>query len=415
MKSNFSKKIVAAWAMFDFAHSSFAGIMATFVFPIYFTHVVVTDGKGDGYWGIMLAISMLLVALLGPPLGAMADIIGKKKRYLAVLTAAAILGTAGMAFVTPGMVVPAMLLFILANFGYEGGTIFYDAFLPEITDRSTYGRISGYGFAAGYVGSLIILALPLLEVPPAPTFLITALFFLVFALPLFFVVPEGRKLVTAPPGVVFQQGFVRLRQTFSKIREHRSVLRFLIAFFFYNDAILTVKAFSGVYADKTLHFTLLELSLFFAMIQIIALIGSIAFGFVSDKRGPKLSITITLYLLIVVVIAAYFATTKSIFFGVGALAGVALGSSQSASRSLMARLTPAEHTAEFFGFYDGFCGKASAIIGPLVFGGLSVVLGDQRPAIVALGAFFVIGLVLLRKVDEHAHVEQHQKLELASV
>ena len=395
-----SRKVIAAWASFDFAHSSFAGIMATFVFPLYFKKVIVGNSHGDAYWGFTLAASMLLVAVLAPPLGAMADIIRSKKRYLAILTAAAILGTAGVAFMGPGMVLPTALLFVLANFGYEGGTVFYDAFLPEISKPSTYGRVSGYGFAAGYIGSFVILALPLLNIPAKPTFLITALFFLVFALPLFFTVPEVGNRIRIPTVTLIKRGFGELRGTFAKLRQYRNVLRFLIAFFLYNDAMLTVKSFSAVYADGTLHFTMMELALFFAMIQVIAMIGSIVFGWISDWRGPKFSIIITLYILIAVVVAAYFTTTKGVFFGVGAVAGIALGSSQSASRSLMARLSPQEHSAEFFGFYDGFCGKASAVIGPVIFGLLAELFGNERPAILMLAIFFILGLILLRRVND---------------
>src|ERR1019366_471569 len=191
----FSKKVIAAWGSFDFAMSSFSGIIVTFVFPIYFRNVIVTNGHGDAYWGFTLSISMLLVAIFTPLLGAMADVLHNKKAFLAVFTSVTIICTVLLYFMQPGMVLLAATLFILANAGYEGGTVFYDAFLPEITTPQTFGRVSGIGYAWGYFGSLMILIVnvPFFETAPKFTFLVTAAFYAVFALPIFFMVPEQRK------------------------------------------------------------------------------------------------------------------------------------------------------------------------------------------------------------------------------
>ena len=409
-----SKKIIAAWGSFDFAQTSFSGIMVTFVFPIYFHKVIVTNGHADAYWGITMFCSMLTVALLTPLLGAMADILRNKKLYLGIFASTTILCTALLYFMQPGMVLVAAILFTIANTGFEGGTVFYDAFLPEITSSSTYGRVSGFGFACGYVGSLAILLInmPLFETAPKTTFLVTAAFFTVFALPFFLFVPERRKQSRIHPVALVRQGFGRLTATVRHIREYRDITQFLLAFFLYNDAVLTVNAFSGIYATVTLHFGMTELAIFFAMVQIIAVMGSLVFGKIADHRGPKFAITITLFIWIAVVTAAYLTTTKTAFYFVGGVAGMALGSSQACSRGLMARLTPPEHTAEFFGFYDGFCGKASAVIGPLVFGLMSEIFGSQRPAILMLAAFFIAGLLLIRRVDERAAGREERKLEL---
>ena len=407
---------IAAWGSFDFAQTSFAGIMVTFVFPIYFHKVIVTNGHADVYWGITMFCSMLIVALITPLLGAMADILRNKKLYLGIFALAAILCTALLYFMQPGMVLLAAVLFTIANTGFEGGTVFYDAFLPEITGPKTYGRISGFGFACGYVGSLAILLInmPFFETAPKTTFLVTAAFFSVFALPLFLIVPERRKQMQVRPGELVRQGFGRLLATARHIREYRDITRFLLAFFLYNDAVLTVIAFSGIYASVTLHFGMTELAMFFAMVQIVAVIGSLLFGKIADNRGPKFAITITLIVWIGVVTAVYLTTTKMAFYVVGGVAGMALGSSQACSRGLMARLTPPEHAAEFFGFYDGFCGKASAVIGPLIFGLLSELFGSQRPAILMLAGFFIVGLILLRRVNESGAAHEEQQLEITA-
>jgi UMF1 family MFS transporter len=192
-------------------------------------------------------------------------------------------------------------------------------------------------------------------------------------------------------------------KTAKHIRQYRSLATFLVAFFLYNDAILTVIGFSGLYAKNTLNFSTADLIVLFAMVQTVAIVGSIIFGYMTDRTGPRRTIMITLTIWLAVVIGAYLTSSVMAFYIVAGVAGLALGSSQSASRSMMALLTPKEHTAEFFGFYDGFCGKASAVIGPLVFGALSSSFGE-RQAIISLAAFFLTGLVMMRGVRVHATI-----------
>lgn len=400
----FKKSVVAAWASFDFANSSFAMIMVTFVYPLYFGNVVVTDGNGDLYWGLAMSSSMLLVALLAPALGAIADSTRSKKKFLATFTLFAVLGTAGAAFLEPGMILSGGLLFVLANAGFEGGIVFYDAFLPEIAPKEKFGRISGIGFATGYVGSLVIILLTkdLLLSDQIPTaFLITAGVFALFAIPLFLVVPEKKDRSAAVTKNLIITSFRRILSTVKNIRRYPSLAWFLLAFFLYNDAILTVIGFSGRYAQNTLKFETGDLIILLMMVQAIAIVGSLIFGSIADRIGAKQTIIITLFIWIAVIVGAYFSTDAASFYVVAAMTGIALGSSQATSRSLMAKLTPVEHTAEFFGFYDGFCGKASAVIGPLLFGFLSTSFG-QRPAIVSLGVLFILGLLFMRKVEPQA-------------
>lgn len=359
---------------------------------------------------------MLLVALFTPLLGAMADVLRNKKAFLGLFASLTILCTVLLYFMQPGMVFIAAALFVIANIGYEGGTVFYDAFLPEITTPQTFGRVSGIGYACGYFGSLLILIvnLPFFDSAPKFTFIVTAAFYAIFALPIFLIVPEQRRNSHLSFPAVAKQGFDQLRTTIRHIRQYKDVTRFLTAFFIYNDAILTVILFSGIFANKTLHFGMMQLAIWFGMIQIIAVLGSILFGRFADKHGPKLSITITLFIWIAVVTGAFFTTTAAQFYVVGAVAGISLGASQACSRSFMALLTPPQHAAEFFGFYDGFCGKASAVIGPIVFGVLSDLFGSQRPAIWALAVFFVIGLLLLRRVNEKRAEHEEELLEVAA-
>ncbi len=402
-----TKGQIFSWTLFDFANTGFSVMMVTFAFPLYFQSIIA--GGNDFYWGLAVSLSMLICALVAPPLGAAADSTDGKKQFLLAFTGLSILATVGLYFFAgPGMLLPAMGLFILANVGFESGIVFYDALLPSLTSERSTGRLSGYGFAMGYFGSLAILGLclPLIEngfeganeFPFRLSFLVTAGFFLLFSIPLFLFVPE-RKRPNRERNHYIRQGFLRSWSTLAHIREYPNVARFLLAFFIYNDAILTVISFASIYAKDTLKFSIAELLQFFIIVQVTAIIGSLVFGFIADRIGARKTIIITLCMWIGVVVLAYFAVTKSVFYGVGLFAGLAIGSSQSSSRSLMTKLTPKERTGEFFGFYDGFFGKASAIIGPITFGWMSTAFG-QRPAIVFLSVFFVAGLILLTRVKE---------------
>lgn len=404
---------ILAWTFFDFANTAFSVVIVTVVYSRYFTHHVA--GGQRWLWGLAVSLSMILAAALSPPLGAIADFSRNRKRFLLLFTLASVGATALMYFVQDGMIVTGMLLFIMANVGFEGGLVFYDAFLPGITSRSSYGRVSGYGFAMGYLGALAVLLIIGLLLPPASdpayllhvrfSFVVAAAFFLVFSLPLFLTVHEP-PLERERPAAVFREGMRRAARTFQSLfvrREYPSVARFLIAFFIYNDGILTVIAFAAIFAEQTLRMDDAAIILFFAIVQTSAVAGSLAFGVITDKIGPKKTITITLYLWTAIAIGAYFVNGVGVFYAVALAAGVAIGSSQSASRSMMALLTPRAREAEFFGFYDGLCGKASAVVGPLVYGVVADLSGERVAALV-ISLFFLAGLVILQGVVEPARV-----------
>jgi UMF1 family MFS transporter len=401
---------VFSWLLFDFANTSFSVIMVTFVFPLYFKNVICKgEPSGDALWGFSISLSMLLVALISPVLGAAADYSGKRKRFLFAFTLISVIATALLSFSGPGMAVAAVALFIFANIGFEGGLVFYDAYLKEIATEKSIGRVSGYGFAMGYLGALAILLLlkPLLSkgivLSNAPnvqfSFLVAALFFALFAAPIFLVIRDQQKEERPAISLTALGNSIKeVKYTVQHIMSYPDLVRFLIAYFFYNDAILTVIAFSSIYAQNTLGFTTGELIVFFMLVQTTAIAGSLLFGFVTDKIGPKRTIVITLLIWFVVILAAIFADSKEFFFYTGMLAGMSMGSSQAASRSMMARLTPREHVTEFFGFYDGTFGKASAIAGPLMFGLVSAQAGSQKAALASLLMFFTIGLLLMTRV-----------------
>jgi UMF1 family MFS transporter len=404
-----SRGKILAWTFFDFANTAFSVIIVTVIYSRYFTHHVAAGRRW--LWGLSVSLSMIFAAALSPPLGAVADYSRSRKKFLMLFTGACVIATALMFFVEDGMILTGMFLFIVANIGFEGGLVFYDAFLPGITSKNSYGRVSGYGFAMGYLGSLAVLVIVnfMLPDPAAPeyllfvrlSFVVAAAFFLLFSLPIFIFVHEP-PLTARPPASLIRAGFGRAKETFKALfvrKEHPSIARFLLAFFIYNDGILTVIAFAAIFAEQTLKMSDTAIIIFFAIVQTTAVVGSLVFGIVTDSIGPKKTITITLVLWTAIAIGAYFVDSVTVFYVVALAAGVAIGSSQSASRSLMALLTPRLREAEFFGFYDGLCGKASAVVGPFIYGIVSD-LANERVAALIIGIFFVVGLVILQGVQE---------------
>ena len=408
------KRQVFAWSLFDFANTAFYVLILVISYPLYFKEVVVQDQQyADFLWGLTFSISMAIVAFISPVLGAAADQGVSKKTFLFAFTFLCIVSTALLFFVEANAVVMGMILLILANIGFEAGLVFYDAFLPELSDKKDYGRISGFGFAMGYVGSLVtlVISFPLLRggfvesnlLNIRGSFLLAAGMFLIFALPLFFFVREQKqherfqlKFVTL--------GFRQVRQTLKELSRYRNVSRFLISYFIYFDAINTIIIFSSIFARQSLKMDLTEIVIFFALVQTFAIAGSYSFGILSDRIGQKRCLNLTLLLWLVVVVVAFFTTDKTMFFGVGAAAGLALGSSQSTSRSLMSVIIPPNKKTEFFGFYS-FFGKASAILGPAIFGYISSAM-NQRVALLAVGLLLVAGFLLLQRVSEQPHVEE---------
>ncbi len=401
---------VLIWTLFDFANTSFSVLIVAVGYSLYFKQIVVGGaGRGDFFWGLAVSISMLLTALIAPVLGAASDFSHSRKKFLFWFTCASVVCTALLYFVHADTILLGAVLFIIANIGFEGGIVFYNAFLPSLSQKESYGRISGYGFAMGYVGSLVslLIAIPLYAGGFAQenlfnvrlSFLLAAVMFFAFSLPLFFFLKDVPPLAHRTRSY-FKAGYQRVINTLSHLRSYKQVAKFLLAFFIYNDGILTVISFASIFAQDSLKFSMKEILLLFALVQASAIVGSLIFGSLTDRIGPKLTITISLIAWIIVVVAAYFVQSKEIFYVIGVIAGASMGGSQSASRSFMALLTPAEREAEFFGFYDGFCGKASAVIGTFIFGILSWATGSQRVAVVSVGLFFFIGLWLLQQVEE---------------
>lgn len=393
---------IFAWALYDFANSAFAAVILATIYAAYYALGVVGNerGEGDLWWGRVVSVSMFLVAVSSPFLGGLADRAGVRRPLFAAFTVLSVIATALMATVEPGMVVWGFLLGVAGNVGFEGALVYYNAYLPELAPRAFQGRLSAWGFAVGYAGSIVALlvALPFVQAKAFDrAFLSTAALFFVFSLPalLFLPAAPGGRMSALHAA---REGGAAFVATLRKILGLRELRRFLGAYFVYEDGVNTVVAFSAIFAAQTLGFPMERLIVLYIVVQVSALLGAMAWSWPTDRLGPRLVVIVTLCQWTMVVVAAYFVTTQAQFYVLAVAAGTGLGAVQAASRTFLATLIPRGMEAEIFGFYT-LCGKSAAIMGPLVFGGISHAAGgNQRIGILAVGVFFLVGLVLLARV-----------------
>ena len=356
-------------------------------------------GDGDLWWGRVVSVSMAAVAFTSPVLGGIADRAGIRRPLLIAFTAVAVVATALMATVKPGMVAWGFALGVIGNIGYEGALVYYNAYLADLAPPAYQGRVSGWGFAVGYAGSIVALlvALPFVQSEQyAGAFLGAAALFGAFAIPAFVLLPtpaHGGLTVAAAA----RRGVAETVATARAILRMPALRRFLGAYFIYEDGVNTVVAFSAIFAAHTLGFPMAQLIVLYIVVQVSALVGALLWAGPTDRLGPKRVVMITLVQWTAVVVAAYFVETRAQFWVLAVVAGTGLGAVQAASRTLLVQLAPRGMEAELFGFYS-LCGKSAAIMGPLVFGGVSHAAGgNQRIGILAVGTFFLIGLVLLSR------------------
>jgi UMF1 family MFS transporter len=395
-------RAVVAWALYDFANSAFAAVILATIYAAYYALGVVGNqrGEGDLWWGRVVSVSMAAVAVSAPFLGGLADRAGIRRPLLIGFTLLSVTATALLATVEPGMVLWGFVLGVLGNIGFEGALVYYNAYLPDLAPRAYQGRVSAWGFAVGYAGSIVALlaALPFVRAKAFDgAFLSTAALFLVFSLPAFLLLPRAPAARMSAFRAA-REGGAEVVATVKKILGLRDLRRFLGAYFVYEDGVNTVVAFSAIFAAQTLGFPMDRLIVLYIVVQVSALLGALVWSWPTDRLGPKRVVMVTLCQWTAVVVAAYFVQTQGQFYVLAVVAGTGLGAVQAASRTFLATLIPKGMEAELFGFYT-LCGKSAAIMGPLVFGGISHAAGgDQRIGILAIGAFFLVGLALLGRV-----------------
>jgi len=414
-------RIVWSWAFYDWANSAFGTLVVTFVYSTYFTQAMAPDElTGTTWWSRAVALSGILTALISPILGAAADHAGARKRFLALTTALCIGATTLLAFVPPSLpnaALVALALFVIADLSFETGYVFYNAFLPTIASPERIGRVSGYGWGLGYVGGLLCMGIALVGFvrPEVPWFglstaegfnvratnLLVAVWFSVFALPFFLFVPERRL---GGLRVDVRAAFQELSRTFRTIGRYREIAKFLIARLVFNDGLVTVFAFGGIYAAGTFGMSLSEVIAFGSVLNIASGLGAVVFGFVDDKIGGKKTIMVTLVMLSVATAIAVWAPNRAWFWTAGILIGLFVGPNQSASRSLMGRFVPEKHQTEFFGFF-AFSGKVTSFMGPFLLGTVTAAFGSQRAGVATVLLFFLAGGTLLATVNERRGIE----------
>ncbi len=406
--------------MYDFANSSFANNVTTFIYAAFFTKVIAENEIiGTALWSRGVGIIMLVVALLSPPLGALSDQGGYRKRFLIFFTFLAVIFTALLYFPQQGQATYALTLYILACICFEMGIVFYNAFLPDIAPPERIGRISGQAWGVGYLGGLLSMAVLMVGFVSAetPWFGLTkethehiratnigvAIWFAIFSLPALFYLPAPPARQTGDK-LSLAASYRRILQTFRELQRYREIFKLLLARLVYNDGLITVFAFGGIYAAGTFGFTFEEVLFFGIIVNIAAGIGAWCFGYLDDRLGGKLTIQITLVGFVIAAIVAVVPQEKIWFWIAGILVGLFAGPNQSASRSLMGRFVPQNKETEFYGFY-AFSGKATAFLGPLLMGVITQASGSQRFGMATVGLFFIVGGLLLRTVDEQKGIQ----------
>ena len=397
-----------AWYIYDFGNSAYAAVILLAVFSAYFKNAVVGGAEGTRLWGWAVGIAAIAVALVSPVLGAIADSSRSKKLFLFIFTAISVIFTALLFFVGPGDIVMGMVFFILAEIGYRGAQVFYDALLVDVSTPETIGYISGKGWAIGMLGGIATL---LIAVVPMQiigndfipyTFLLTALVFALSSIPAFIKVKELSPVIPIPEGeTLLSVSFKHLADTFKEIRKYKEFLRYMVAFLIYNDGIMMLMDFAAIIGGTLFGLNQVQLIIFVIIIHITGALGALYFGKISDSKSSKRSIILSLIILIVALVGLYFVKDMIGFFVVGAFAGFSLSGAQAVSRTMVSQLAPESKTTEFYGFLS-VAGRTSTFVGPFVFGAISynaynfyVNKGMAELAAEQAGQYWGIGSILV--------------------
>ena len=404
---------VWSWAMYDFANSGYTTVVITAIFNAYFVAVVADNRPWATFaWTAALAVSYAAIMLTAPVLGAYADAYAAKKKLLALTTAGCVVFTALLVFSGPGSLWLTIALIVVSNFFYGSGENLIAAFLPELATGRSLGKVSGWGWSLGYVGGLVSLGACLAYVTWAQahgqqaavfvpvTMLITAALFALSSLPTFLFLKERAQPQPHLQGMnLVQESFARLMQTIKHAKHYRDLRTFLVCTVFYQAGIQAVITLAAIYADQAMHFTTQQTIMLIFVVNITAAIGAFLFGHLQDRIGHIQTIALTLAGWIVMVVMAWAAQSQTMFWLAANLAGICMGSSQSAGRALVGLLSPATRRGEFFGLW-GLAVKLSSILGPVTYGLVTwISQGDHRLAILITGSYFVVGLAILAGVN----------------
>ena len=412
------KKAKFGWCLYDWANSAFATVILAAVLPVYFVSLVPEGGaklpffgnhqfSASSLWGYSVSLSMLSLAIFAPILGTLADRQGWHKRLMLSFCLLGCAATALLSLTTTGDYLTASALFILGNLGFAGSNIFYNAYLPILAAPSEVDHLSARGYAYGYIGGGLLLAIVFLLIIQAELFgfadrgaatrfgfLLTSLWWLLFSIPTFRYLPQTEK--QANSGRAFN--LKEYLDLFRELAQYRDLCLFLIAFLCYNDGIQTVISVSAIFAREELQLSQGTIIGCFLMIQFLAMPGALLFGRLAETIGTQRAIILCLVTFTLICLFAYRMTSPLEFWILGGVIALVLGGSQALSRSLFASMIPAHKSAEFFGFFT-ISSRFATIFGPLLFALIADLSGNARNSILALGIFFIIGGLLLAWVN----------------
>jgi MFS transporter, UMF1 family len=443
-----SRAAVVSWIFFDWAAQPYFTLITTFVFAPYFaTHVASDPASGQALWGFATAAAGLMIALMSPVLGAIADASGRRKPWIAAFGALLVIGSCLMWFGKPGdvnVIPPLLLAYGIATIGVEFATVFNNAMMPSLVPPDQIGRLSGTGWATGYVGGILSLILvlgflaaspetgrtlfgfmPLFGLDPVThqgdriTGPLTAIWFIVFVLPMFLLTPDypAKRLVSE----ALREGLTDLRQTLRELPKRKSLAAFLLANMIYTDGLVSLFAFGGIYAAGTFEWNTIQIGTFGILLAIAGTLGAWLGGKLDDKLGPKRVIAGSMLILLSSIVAILLVDKDSILFVkvappvpggtlfsgaaeraylvLGCLIGAAGGPLQAASRTLLIRLAPQDRIAQYFGLF-ALTGKVTSFVGPLLIGVITALTESQKAGMAVLVVFFVAGLALLARVGD---------------
>jgi len=422
------RRTIRGWCLYDWANSAFStSILAAFFPPFYRSLVIgagLAENRATAFWGYTTSAALIIVALVAPVLGATADHTGGRKRYAGFFVGLGVLATASFVLIGQGAWFLASGLFLAASIGFSGANLFYDSLLPHVARRGDIDQVSARGHALGYVGGGILLVVnaiwvlrpalfgfPSAEIAVRASFVSVAVWWAVFSVPFFRSVPEP---LVAPRGrgrPAIAEGFTRLVQTFHEIRKHRQLALLLIAYWVYSDGIGTIIRMATAYGDE-IGIELNDMVMALVITQFVGIPFSLLFGRLARRIGAKRSILIALVVYAGVAVAAYFMRTALHFYVLAFVVGTVQGGSQALSRSLYGSMVPKDRAAEFFGFFSS-SSKFAGVFGPLVFGVVSHFVGGSRAGVVSLVVFFVIGGLLLARVDVEEGLAAARRAERA--
>lgn len=425
MEQKQHKRAIFGWTMYDWANSAFVTTVTAAVLPVYYSSVAASDLPDylrTAYWGYTVTIALLIVAIIGPILGAMADFRGAKKRFLTAFALLGICGAGLLFFVQQGDWLMASIFFIIGNVGFSGANVFYDSLLPHVATPEESDMVSSRGFAMGYLGGGILLAVNLVMILTAPdaettalmsriSFVMVAIWWLVFTTPLLLWVKEPvRRILKGEEHFnPVQASFSRLGHTFKELKKFKELFKFIIAFWLYNNGIGTIITMATIYGTE-LKFSSTTTIGTLLMVQFVAIPFSLLFGWLGKKIGTKKGIQISIAVYAIIAIGGYFMYQEIHFWILGFAVAMVQGGSQALSRSLFGRMVPKSKSAEFYSFFS-VSEKVAGTVGPLLFGVVSTIMGGSRLSIASLIVFFIAGGLLLTRVDENEGIRVAQEEE----